>query len=64
MARNHLLLDSIDDLIEREPLLFLGQPGQEGDLEQHVAELGQQAVGILGVDRRGGLVSFLQQVRP
>ena len=59
---DHLAGDPLGDGAEVEPAAFLGQPREQEDLEEEVAELAGEGLRFALVDRREGFVGLLEKV--
>ncbi len=64
VTADQLVGDAADDVVDREGALLLGEPRQEDDLEQQVAELLAVLVRIVPVQGVQDLVGLLQEVAP
>ncbi len=62
MALDHLVVDTVDDILQGESSLLLAKLSDENHLEQQVAQLATELIELAGVDGRGSLMGFLEEV--
>ena len=64
MALDHLLRDAPRDVLEAKPAPLGSERREKEDLEEQVAELAPQRLGITAVDRLERFVTFLEKEGP
>ena len=62
MAADHLVGDPARDVVEIELTRFLGHAGMEDHLQEEIAELVLERLGLAALGRLGDLVGFLDGV--